>query len=1057
MTYTLRTLHLFALVFLVGIWLSGCEDAATSGGAQNVPPGGKCAVEKDCTPGNICVDEICVARDSVNNGNNHNNGDADTGLDDTGGDDVGDDDDAGEDSDTGPVEPECEVEVSCAAEGMECGQIPNGCGGIKSCGTCAQNEYCGQGLDHGKCIAIACVPQGPERCAAEGVQCGAISDGCGGSIDCGTCSGNTVCGNGPTRGQCIVPEACVPKTTCEGTRFECGPMPDGCGGFVQCGGCAVGESCNAGMCEAPVCVPKTANDFPHVECGVVADGCGGFVNLNKTCGAGKVCGTGAERGKCVEPVCVPLTAQDYQGIANCGAVSDGCNGTIELGNPCQAPEICGGSGVANRCGADNRGPDCEGLCQNQAVCPGGGATVVRGTVYAPNGTLRIPKAVIYVPNNIAPATLPAIDDSGATCLRCEDEDLGQVLVGAVSDEVGNFELRHVPAGVDFPLVIKVGKWRRVVTIPAVTACGTTTLSAAQTSLPKTQGGPSGHDNIPKIAVATGSVDAMECVLRKIGVNDSEFTQHTQNGRVHLYRSNGGVAAGVSGCGSCNDQNPNSSSCTNNNNYCKNQLASNLYSNAARLESYDMVVSDCEAADRTGWRSDSDRTRMLNYVNKGGRLFASHFSYSWLVNTNGLKDTAEWGGNTNTDGTVSAYVDTSFPRGMEFWNWLVAEGATYSSNPQEVRIALPRGYVRSVKGDSVRWVHTVAGAPGHLNANSVQQYSFDTPVNAAPADTCGRVVYSAFHVANASTSNAPQFPGYCGTGALTAQEKILAFMLFDLGQCISDDGGPPPIPVCNPRSCEDIGAVCGAAGDGCGGVIQCGTCPAGQACGVGAPPNQCGGVCRPISCEEHGANCGVIQDGCGGTLNCGTCPSGQSCGAGGVVNVCGCEPLSCDDHGAQCGTVSDGCGGTLECGACGPGQACQQIGGVNQCVGECEPLSCDAHGVSCGTVADGCGGTMNCGSCEAPQTCGGGGVLGECGVTCEPLSCDDHGAQCGPVSDGCGGTLDCGGCPELEVCDNMQCVMPACKPAGNSCIDSRQCCSGVCAMGGGASEGVCIST
>lgn len=1051
MKSTLRVVHLLAFVFMVSIGLAGCEDAGR-GDSQGVPSGGKCAVEKDCKLGLSCVDEVCVEKpggdgdvgpDDGDSGTN--NGDSDSGNDDAGNGGDGD-------ADTGPVEPECPVEVSCAAEGMECGQIPNGCGGIKSCGTCGEGQYCGEGLDHGKCIDIACVPNA-NACADAGMQCGAASDGCGGSVECGTCSGGAICGNGATRGQCIVPETCTPKTSCAGTRFECGPMPDGCGGFVQCGGCGAGDSCKAGICEAPVCVPKTAADFANMACGVFADGCGGFVDSGKTCGAGKVCGKGADRGKCVDPVCVPLTAADYQGIANCGAVSDGCNGTINLGNGCAAPDICGGSGIANRCGSDNRGGDCENFCQNQAVCAGGAGTTIKGTVYAPNGTLPLPNAVVYVPN-IPLAQLPGIADDGASCERCDDIDYGKPLVGATSNKLGQFEIKHVPANVEFPLVIRVGKWRRVVMIPPRTACGTTTLTAEQTRLPKRHKVESVHDNIPKVAVATGSVDAMECVLRKIGVADTEFTQHTQTGRVHLYRSNGGVASGVTGCGSCDDSNPNSTACTNNNNACRNNLASNLYSNAAKLESYDMVVSDCEANDRKSWRTDQDRTRMLNYVNKGGRFFASHYSYAWLENTDELKTTANWGGGTSGSSTL-AFVETGFPRGMDFWDWLVEVQATHSLNPKQVEIKQPRGYVTSVKNGSVSWVTTKAGQTGHVNANTVQQYSFDTPVNAPAADKCGRVVYSGFHVDEVSTSDAKQFPSYCKAGELTAQEKILAFMIFDLGQCITEDGGPPPEPVCIPRDCNDIGAECGAAGDGCGGVIQCGTCPAGRACGVDAPPNQCGGVCRPISCEEHGANCGTISDGCGKTLNCGTCPNGQSCGAGGQVNVCGCEPLSCDDHGAQCGTVSNGCGGTLECGNCGEGQTCSKVGGVNQCIGDCAPLSCDDHGASCGKVSNGCGGTINCGSCQAPESCGGGGVRNECGAQCEPLSCADHGAQCGPVSDGCGGTLECGDCPYLEVCNNMQCEMPACKPTGTSCVDDRQCCGQVCAMGSGGT-GICAA-
>ena len=36
------------------------------------------------------------------------------------------------------------------------------------------------------------------------------------------------------------------------------------------------------------------------------------------------------------------------------------------------------------------------------------------------------------------------------------------------------------------------------------------------------------------------------------------------------------------------------------------------------------------------------------------------------------------------------------------------------------------------------------------------------------------------------------------------------------------------------TCADQGYNCGPAGDGCGNIIMCGDCPAGQICGGGGP-------------------------------------------------------------------------------------------------------------------------------------------------------------------------------------------------------------------------------
>jgi hypothetical protein len=74
-------------------------------------------------------------------------------------------------------------------------------------------------------------------------------------------------------------------------------------------------------------------------------------------------------------------------------------------------------------------------------------------------------------------------------------------------------------------------------------------------------------------------------------------------------------------------------------------------------------------------------------------------------------------------------------------------------------------------------------------------TFNVPVGAASDAQCGRVVFSDFHVsANALVSSwGGTFPGNCKTGDLSAQEKALEFMLFDLTSCISPDWRPPSVP------------------------------------------------------------------------------------------------------------------------------------------------------------------------------------------------------------------------------------------------------------------------
>ncbi len=66
---------------------------------------------------------------------------------------------------------------------------------------------------------------------------------CGPDPVCGTACGTCGIGESCAAGQCV----CVPET-CTSLGAACGAMPDGCGGTLFCGGCTNGESCNNGSC-----------------------------------------------------------------------------------------------------------------------------------------------------------------------------------------------------------------------------------------------------------------------------------------------------------------------------------------------------------------------------------------------------------------------------------------------------------------------------------------------------------------------------------------------------------------------------------------------------------------------------------------------------------------------------------------------------------------------------------------------------------------------------------------------------------------------------------------
>jgi hypothetical protein len=260
-----------------------------------------------------------------------------------------------------------------------------------------------------------------------------------------------------------------------------------------------------------------------------------------------------------------------------------------------------------------------------------------------------------------------------------------------------------------------------------------------------------------------------------------------------------------------------------------------------------------------------------------------------------------------------------------------------------------------------------------------------------------------------------------------------------GDGAAGSGGSGP---CVPKTCQQIGAECGNATDGCGSKLSCGTCQTGKQCGGGGA-NKCGtNACALKTCIQVGASCGYASDGCADVVDCGKCPAPGTCGGGGKENQCGCTPKTCLQLGASCGSAPDGCGGKVDCGTCTTG-TCGGGGVANACgAGTCAAKTCSQLAASCGFVSDGCGVAMDCGKCADPNTCGGGGTVYQCG--CAAKSCIQLGASCGPMPDGCGKTVDCGACPSGEVCGGAgvahQCGCKCSIPhATTSCI------KGVCTL------------
>src|SRR4029077_7461984 len=104
-------------------------------------------------------------------------------------------------------------------------------------------------------IAATPAPCVPTTCAAQGKNCGTISNGCGGTLTCGVCTAPQTCGGAGVANVC---GACTP-TTCAAQGKNCGPIPDGCGARLTCGGCTAPQTCGgAGVANVCGAAPATA-------------------------------------------------------------------------------------------------------------------------------------------------------------------------------------------------------------------------------------------------------------------------------------------------------------------------------------------------------------------------------------------------------------------------------------------------------------------------------------------------------------------------------------------------------------------------------------------------------------------------------------------------------------------------------------------------------------------------------------------------------------------------------------------------------------------------------
>lgn len=459
------------------------------------------------------------------------------------------------------------------------------------------------------------------------------------------------------------------------------------------------------------------------------------------------------------------------------AMGGGCgsDGGADVGDGSSDPLLSDGAAFVDA-SIDGPKPCVSGLCKQQVTCPSGRDTTLSGTVYDPAGKVPLYNVVVYVPD----APLGDIS-TGASCDKCGQTLSGSPLVTTITDAAGKFTLKNVPVGANIPLVVQVGKWRREITVPNVAQCVDTALAAADTRLPRN----SKEGHIPLIAISTGGADTIECLPRRMGIDDSEFSTKGGPGRIHLFKG----------------ENDGSNTATGNftssvGGGAKFALSQELWSTKADLSAYDMVILSCEGTINPDNKPMTARQALYDYEVEGGRVFASHWHRYWFSDGPApVPSIGTWKDADEHDDLQNAVVNDSFPKGAAFADWLVNVGASPSRKVLPITVA--RDNLNAVDTTKARDWATIPNYIGAKPPAAVQFTSYNAPIGAPDDQICGRAVYTDLHVSsgarNDHAGSGAAFPSGCEVADLSGQEKALEFMLFDLASCIQKDDQPPTPP------------------------------------------------------------------------------------------------------------------------------------------------------------------------------------------------------------------------------------------------------------------------
>ena len=249
--------------------------------------------------------------------------------------------------------------------------------------------------------------------------------------------------------------------------------------------------------------------------------------------------------------------------------------------------------------------------------------------------------------------------------------------------------------------------------------------------------------MPQMALLTGGLDDLGCFLFKVGIDAKEYSAPGAGGRLDIYQGLGGRSlTGAPGKAPALSRGT-AGNCT--------TTSCPLWASKQSFEAYDIVFLACE-----GDTFDPDenpdgggpgggifgggggpnvtkagKQAMHDWLNEGGKVFATHFHYTWFKNgPPDFQSVATWLGYSIGNGTCNnCTIDTSFQSGKDFDVWLQGVGALSGTG-----ITL-NGVADSVSTVNIattsRWIYGSSGM--NTGANDTKYLSFETPIGGITVD------------------------------------------------------------------------------------------------------------------------------------------------------------------------------------------------------------------------------------------------------------------------------------------------------------------------------------